>query len=434
MDEKTVSYGAGKSDCPICGGLGYIRYEVPLDDPRFGKIFDCECRHGQIQAERREWLRKMGGLDNLQNKTFESFNPEGIGLLPQHQNTLKWAYNTALQFAQNPEGWLIIRGGYGCGKTHLAAAIANYRIERGEKVIFVTVPDLLDYLRSSFAPVENDEISGSYTSRFDEVRTSPVLVLDDLGIESPTPWAVEKLYQILNYRYNAKLPTVITTNHDLEDLELRLRSRLQDQEITQVIPITAPDYRRAGVASNQSDLNALGLYKHLTFDNFLMRQELAINERENLRRAFQTAREFAQAPKGWLTIFGGYASGKTHLAAAVANEVANRGEAVLFITAPDLLDHLRSTFSPSSTNAYDKHFNEVRSARFLILDDLSTRSATAWAKEKLQQIINYRHAAETPTLITTSEMLEDIDQRIATRLRDKRISRMIALQIPPFTG
>lgn len=433
MDEQVTPY-KGKKECPICKGVGYIRYDVPMDDPRFGKIFDCECRKEEIDAAQREWLRKIGGLDSLRGKTFETFNPDGIGLNPRHQDNLRWAYTTVIHYAKEPEGWLIIRGGYGCGKTHLAAAIANTRIDLGDKVIFVTVPDLLDYLRSSYSPASEDLQETSYTSRFDEIRTAQLLVLDDLGIESPTPWAVEKLYQILNYRYNSKLPTVITTNHDLEELELRLRSRLQDQDLSQVVPITAPDYRRAGVASNQSDMNALGLYKHLTFESFDLRQGLLPDERDNLRKAFSAARDFSSTPRGWLTFFGGYASGKTHLAAAVANDVANRGEAVLFITVPDLLDHLRNTFSPTTSDRYDKTFGEIRTSPLLILDDLSTRFASPWAKEKLQQIITYRHDAELPTMITSSETLDNLDERIVSRLRNKRLNRMFAIQVPPYTG
>ncbi len=54
---------------------------------------------------------------------------------------------------------------------------------------------------------------------------------------------------------------------------------------------------------------------------------------------------------------------------------------------PDLLDHLRATFSPSSTVSLDRRFEEVRTTPLLILDDLGTQSATPWAREKLYQIV-----------------------------------------------
>ncbi|MCL0097721.1 hypothetical protein M1O19_04290, partial [Dehalococcoidia bacterium] len=80
--------------------------------------------------------------------------------------------------------------------------------------------------------------------RIEEIKNSPLLIFDDLGMETATAWAREKLYQILNYRYNARLATVITvTNPALESLDARLRSRLMDPRISNVVPIGAPDYR-----------------------------------------------------------------------------------------------------------------------------------------------------------------------------------------------
>jgi DNA replication protein DnaC len=69
------------------------------------------------------------------------------------------------------------------------------------------------------------------------------LILDDLGTESATPWAREKLFQLLNYRYAARLPTVITTFSTLEELDERLASRMEDSSRCTVHGITAPSYR-----------------------------------------------------------------------------------------------------------------------------------------------------------------------------------------------
>ena len=84
--------------------------------------------------------------------TFANFVPDGYGLTPDKAVNLRFAYDLAQQYAENPEGWLVLFGGYGCGKTHLAAAVANERHMHGEPVIFVTAPDLLDHLRATFSP------------------------------------------------------------------------------------------------------------------------------------------------------------------------------------------------------------------------------------------------------------------------------------------
>ena len=110
------------------------------------------------------------------------------------------------------------------------------------------------------------------------------------------------------------------------------------------------------------------------------------------------------------------------------------GNPPLMVVVPDLLDHLRATFSPNSQISLDRRFDEVRSARLLILDDLGTQSATPWAKEKIYQLFNYRYNAELPTVITTSLQPADLDQRLFSRMSDVRLCRMVIMNAPTFTG
>ena len=224
--------------CPRCGGVGYYRRDVPLGHPDFGRAIACDCQAAIRQAARLEGLRRASNLGHLSRFTFASFVPEGYGLAPSQRENLRRAFETARAYAAKPEGWLLLMGRYGCGKTHLAAAIANHRLGLGEQALFVVVPDLLDHLRAAFNPSS----TVSLDRRFEEVRNAPLLVLDDLGTQSTTPWAQEKLYQLLNHRYNAKLPTVITTNLTLEEIDARLRARILDPRRVIVFAIIAPSY------------------------------------------------------------------------------------------------------------------------------------------------------------------------------------------------
>ena len=417
--------------CPICKGIGYLRADVPVGHPDFGKLVPCTCRLVELAEQRVAMLRTLSDLEILSRMTFETFIHEGHGLPPDKCDNLRWAYEEARSFAENPQGWLVLKGGYGCGKTHLAAAIANACVERGQPVLFITVPDLLDHLRAAFAPTSPT----AYGARFEEVRTAPVLILDDLGTESSTSWAQEKLFQIINYRYNAHLPTVITTNHELEEIPLRLRSRLVDPDLTRIVSITAPDYRRAGVAQDQSDLSSLGLHVHQTFENFDPRKgELPREGEENIKRAFDIARGFAEAPRDWLVFTGTYGAGKTHLSAAIANYRVAQGHPALFIVVPDLLDHLRATFNPQSAVSFDKRFEEVRRAPLLILDDLGTESATPWAREKLYQIFDYRYNARLPTVITTAVNIDEVDPYLRTRMLDIARCTIFEILAPAYRG
>jgi DNA replication protein DnaC len=101
---------------------------------------------------------------------------------------------------------------------------------------------------------------------------------------------------------------------------------------------------------------------------------------------------------------------------------------------PEFLDHLRSTFSPNSQVTFDQRFDEVKTIPVLILDDLFTQQMTPWVREKLHQLFNHRYENELPTVITTSDTLENMDARIRSRLNDRRLSTIYALSVPPYTG
>ena len=130
-------------------------------------------------------------------------------------------------------------GETGVGKTHLAVAIAAHRIDKGHPVSFAFVPELLDYLRYTFTP----ESRVTYDTVFDQVKNAPLLILDDLGQEQSSPWAEEKLYQIVVHRHNARLPTVITSTLDFADQTGPISSRIRDPYVGVLIRVEAPDYR-----------------------------------------------------------------------------------------------------------------------------------------------------------------------------------------------
>lgn len=100
---------------------------------------------------------------------------------------------------------LLIFGGYGTGKTHLAAAISNSLIDKGIPVLFATYADHLEHIREEFDKTGQKK----YLSM---MKNTPMLVLDDMGKERLTSWSAEILFSVINYRYEHKLPFVLTTN------------------------------------------------------------------------------------------------------------------------------------------------------------------------------------------------------------------------------
>lgn len=415
--------------CPICGGSGWVRQDLPIDHPDFGRLQVCVCRQNAVVHQTQERLYRLSNLEAFKGMTLENFRTEGrLGLGDQQVSSLTIARNQSSHFAQNPTGWLLFMGTYGSGKTHLAAAIANQVLQQGKAVLFLTVPDLLDWLRYSFG---SQEIN--FEQRFEEIRNIYLLVLDDLGTQNATPWAEEKLYQILNYRYVHRLPTIITSNQELVEIEGRIRSRLQDPDLVSIVRISAPDFR-SPVHEERRTISTLELLSDSTFGTFNMRddEKLEPDQRRSLHTAFNAANEFADNPRGWLVLAGAYGCGKTHLAAAIGNYRTGLGDEPIFVVVPDFLDHLRATFSPNSSISYDHLFEQVRSASILVFDDLGTQSATPWAREKLYQIFNYRYNAKLPTVITTANQLSDMDPRIRSRMLDTRLCSMYVILVPPY--
>ena len=228
--------------CDTCGGRGWFTRDVPVGHPEFGAVAPCDCQRENVEEERSRRLLRYSNLGHLTRFTFDSLRPEGRGANPEDHRLFGLAYEAATAFSDNPAGWLAFTGPRGSGKTHLAVAVAGASLKQGRQVFFAFVPTLLDHLRATFSP----DSPIRYDELFERLNTVPLLVLDDLGAETSTSWAEEKLYQIVVHRHEARLPTVITTTLTMEELEQpkpRIAARLVDINVINWVPITAPNYR-----------------------------------------------------------------------------------------------------------------------------------------------------------------------------------------------
>ena len=234
--------------CETCKGLRVVRIHAPTPGDRdFGRLVPCPDCGEEAQRQRRRELHRCHDAriqrytmlkGRALRQTFDNFdlrNDEGFDTGP-----VRVALKASRAFATKPKGFLVLHGSRGTGKSHLAAAIANALKVSDEEplllVLFFIVPDLLDLLRSGY-----DE--GDYGELIMLCKEVDVLILDDVGTEASKPWVEEKLFQIVNYRYNQMLPTVIATNCPLDELEPRLYSRLKEDRFGVVVDVTAPDYR-----------------------------------------------------------------------------------------------------------------------------------------------------------------------------------------------
>ena len=399
---------------------------LPSGKPDFSRVVACRCVKAASVKEQENRLQRFSNLGALSSCSFESVAAVYSGDM-EWPELFRKTFEAAKLFAADPQGWFILVGPSGSGKTHLAAAIANERIRQGQPVFFQTVPDLLDHLRSAFAP--GSEMP--YDDLFDKVCNSPLLVLDDLGVQAATPWAKEKLDQLLNYRYMHELPAVITTSIPLEDLDERIRTRLTNPRLGKIYIIE----EKSSALPLYSWGKGFELQKEMTFKTFDARRlNLPLEQRQNLGAAYHLAQQFAESPDGWLVFQGVNGCGKTHLAAAIVNHRFAAKKPAVFIVVPEFLDHLRKTFNPESKVSYDQLFEGVKNAPLLVLDDFGEQSTTPWAQEKLYQVINYRYNARLATIITTTCSFEEIEPRVASRMVDPKISMVINITAPDYRG
>lgn len=155
------------------------------------------------------------------------------------------------QFVSDPFD-IVLFGGAGSGKTHLAIAMLRELVRSGKIVDgqvawgdnkykggFASVPQLLADIRATFGTGNGDE-----QEIIDNYSNLQYLVLDDLGAEKSTEWSITTLYLIIDRRYRDMLPTIITTNLTMEEIgqhiSRRIASRLSSGK---VIEVKAPDYR-----------------------------------------------------------------------------------------------------------------------------------------------------------------------------------------------
>lgn len=139
---------------------------------------------------------------------------------------------------------LLFMGGVGTGKTHLAISILRAVIEKGYTGYYCNVADFLARLRDSYG----GDTSYDEMDMIDLVSRVDFLVLDDLGAEKPTDWMRDRLYNIINRRYETNRPVLVTTNLiDIDELEEHVGKRIVSRlcEMCQICDhFPADDWRK----------------------------------------------------------------------------------------------------------------------------------------------------------------------------------------------
>jgi len=243
--EETEGY-----TCEQCNKyIAAITVEVPQLRIKNKILPTCECvvereeakiREAQNFAKKRE-IEKLFSISNLGERfsksTFESF---------LDRNGSETAYKVAVKYVKTFKEWngesLMLWGEPGNGKTHLAAAIVNELSKKGYIVVFQSVPELLQRIRSTF----NSENKENETQIMRALLECDLLILDDIGAEKTTEWVEEKLFNIIDGRYRKELPTLYTSNLEPKELKNQVGKRSYDRmvETSLTVKNEAASYRR----------------------------------------------------------------------------------------------------------------------------------------------------------------------------------------------
>lgn len=245
---KKQAHSTGIAGCPECGGSGWLRI---AKDGALG-VIRCDCfraaRVNRLIANAR--IPARYARCELQN--FELLKE------PLTTKSIEFAKLAAEKFVDEyppstPVG-LLFMGPQGVGKTHLAVGIIKSLIRRkAVSCMFRAFPELLKEIQNSYSSISQS----SELSLLSPVLEAEVLVLDELGSQTPSTWVKDTVSYILNYRYSENKITIFTTNYsDNEDpMDTRkgifysLKDRIGEQmrsrlfEMCKTIPMAGNDFR-----------------------------------------------------------------------------------------------------------------------------------------------------------------------------------------------
>jgi DNA replication protein DnaC len=239
--------------CPLCEGTGWKAIVKGKDR----RVTRCDC---QLRARAESLLAAARITKRYEHCELSNFEFEGpqIAVAPARMA----AYRFVEDYSPTDGSGLLLVGGIGTGKTHLAVGLLKALIlERSAACIFYDYRELLKQIQNSYNPSEQTTELGLLRPVFD----AEVLVLDELGAVKPTEWVWDTVSLILNTRYNDSRATIITTNFPDEPsakaagplspvraaardetlgdrIGERMRSRLH--EMCRIIKMEGPDFRQ----------------------------------------------------------------------------------------------------------------------------------------------------------------------------------------------
>lgn len=183
--------------CPRCKGHGWLRLDVPVGHQDFGRPIECKC--GIVAARRANVYQAASRIP-------EEYADLDLTTFPDP----RIAADVADWWYERPAPWLLLCGDLGVGKTGLEIGLVKKALADGRSALFRPFVELLSDIRATYR--SRDAHEPDEAALVNACKETHVLALDDLGAARVTDWAQERLFEVLNYRYNERRTTILTTN------------------------------------------------------------------------------------------------------------------------------------------------------------------------------------------------------------------------------
>lgn len=207
--------------------------EVPMVVPVMCKCKSDAYKQQKARDEQEKEMEAISKLrkESLMDSKFRSISFKNFILNQYNEKCFRLCkrYATAFDKMMEKNMGLLMYGGVGTGKTFAAACIANYLLDQKIPVVMISFIKLLEMLEKN---ADNDIIQN--------LQSAKLLVLDDLGAERRTSYALEKVYNIIDARYRSKLPVILTTNltmDEMMDAESMQYERIYDRIFEMCYPL-----------------------------------------------------------------------------------------------------------------------------------------------------------------------------------------------------
>lgn len=257
-----------KNGYPYCKKCGTARFII-IGGTVFPCLCECQAKERdkenarKDEEERRKIFTykqiKSGVSERYRDVTFEN---------TKHFSEVNGAYESMQNYCKNADAvkanniWVYIYGENSTGKTHLTACMANHLISKGYNVLFTSVPQIIADIQSSYT-----RNTATQAEILKDLATKDFVFLDDLGKEitgTKTAFSEKILLEVINARYNNKLPTIITSNYSIKELGTKLNvdaaiTQRLGEECKKIIKMQGLNFRKVLHDDKSEILKKLGI-------------------------------------------------------------------------------------------------------------------------------------------------------------------------------